>query len=76
VISEIGTVTRVTGDGVYVRLPKALPGVELGPLLALVHRYRDDSPGLTAHLTAYLAGDEVLVIETTSQEFVVYGIAG
>ena len=70
----IGTVTRVDGDSVWVTVAAILPGIELGPLLTVVHRYKDDAPGLTQHLTTYLAGDRVLVVEDTPNEFVIIGI--
>lgn len=70
----IGTVSRVTGDGVYVTGLANYPGVELGPLPALTHRYKDDAPGLTPHLTVYAAGDRVQVVEDSPNDFIVTGI--
>lgn len=70
----IGTVTRVSAAGVYVRVPSILPGVELGPLPSVVHRYKDDSPALTEHTTTYKADDTVLVIEDSPNDFIVLGI--
>lgn len=87
----IGTVTRVTGTGVaqtvYVLIPSVLPGVELGPLPCVKHRYTDkwqaDSgtaiPGAVTtdtKFTAYAAGDRVTVIEDTPNDFIVTGIIG
>ena len=70
----IGTVSRVSGDGVYVTGLADLPGIELGPLPALAHRYLDDSPSTTERLTAYKAGDRVQVVEDTPNDFIVTGI--
>lgn len=72
----IGTVSRVSAAGVWVVGLATLPGIELGPLPALVHRYLDDAPGLAPHLTAYSAGDRVLVVEDTPNDFIVTGIVG
>ncbi len=70
----IGTVSRVTGDGVYVVGLADLPGVELGPLPALTHRYHDDPPATADLFTAYEAGDRVQVVEDTPNDFIVTGI--
>lgn len=70
----IGTVSRVTGDGAYVTGLASLPGVELGPLPALVHRYHDDPPGDAERTTEYAAGDRVLVLEDTPNDFYIAGI--
>lgn len=81
----IGTVSRVDSAGVYVTGLGSLPGVELGPLPALVHRYLDKwqadsgtgTPGAVStdtKFTAYAAGDRVLVLEHRANEFVVHGI--
>ena len=87
----IGTVTRVVGTGatatVYVLIPSILPGVELGPLLAVKHRYTDkwqadsgtSTPGAVTtdtKFTAYAAGDRVQVVEDTPNDFIVTGIIG
>ena len=83
----IGTVTRVTAAGVYVMVPSILPGVELGPLPSLKHRYLDKwqadsgtgTPGAVTtdtKLTGYLAGDRVMVVEDTPNDFIVTGIVG
>lgn len=70
----IATVTRVDSAGVYVSAPSMLPGVELGPLPALVHRYHDDPPATGDRFTEYEAGDRVLVLEDRLNEFIVHGI--
>jgi hypothetical protein len=81
----IGTVSRVTVDGVYVTGLPALPGVELGPLPAVKHRYLDkwqadsgtSTPGAVTtdtKLTAYQAGDRVRVVEDSPNDFIVTGI--
>lgn len=70
----IGTVSRVTGDGVYVIALPDLPGVELGPLPALVQRYHDDPPATADRFTDYKAGDRVQVVEDTPNDFIVTGI--
>jgi hypothetical protein len=70
----IGTVTRVSAAGVFVKVPSILPGIELGPLPSIVHRYKDDSPGLTEHFTTYKAGDTVHVVEDSPNDFIVTGI--
>ena len=83
----IGTVSRVTAAGVYVVSLADLPGVELGPLPAVKHRYVDkwqadsgtSTPGavsLDTKLTAYQAGDRVMVVEDTPNDFIVTGIVG
>lgn len=69
----IGTVTRVDSAGVYVTVA-AIPGVDLGPLPALVHRYHDDPPATGDRFTEYEAGDRVLVLEGRLGEFIVHGI--
>ena len=70
----IGTVSRVTGSGVYVTGLANLPGIELGPLPALVHRYHDDPPATADLFTTYEAGDRVQVVEDTPNDFIVTGI--
>lgn len=81
----IGTVSRVTVDGVYVEKLPTLPGVELGPLPAVVHRYLDKwqadsgtaTPGAVTtdtKFTTYLAGDRVRVVEDSPNDFIVTGI--
>lgn len=70
----IGTVSRVTGDGVYVTGLANYPGIELGPLPALVHRYHDDPPATADLFTAYEAGDRVHVVEDSPNDFIVTGI--
>ncbi len=83
----IGTVSRVTAAGVYVTGLSNLPGVELGPLPAITHRYTDKwqadsgtgSPGAVTtdtKFTTYLAGDRVRVVEDTPNDFIVTGIVG
>ncbi len=83
----IGTVTRVTSAGVYILIPSILPGVELGPLPAVKHRYLDkwqadsgtSTPGAVTtdtKLTAYQAGDRVMVVEDSPNDFIVTGIVG
>ncbi|MBI1377256.1 MAG: hypothetical protein GC157_07220 [Frankiales bacterium] len=70
----IGTISRVTADGAYVTGLADLPGVELGPLPSLVHRYRDDPPADTERMTEYAAGDRVVVVEDTPNDFYIAGI--
>lgn len=81
----IGKVTRVSGAQVWVQVPSRLPGVELGPLQAITHRYFDkwqadsgtSTPGAVTtneKRTAYQAGDRVLVLEDGLNEFIVFGI--
>lgn len=72
----IGVVSRVSADGVYVIGLATLPGIELGPLPSIVHRYNDDAPGLTEHVTTYKANDRVLVVEDSPNDFIVTGIVG
>jgi hypothetical protein len=84
----IGTVTRIGDGGLYVLVPSILPGVELGPLQSVVHRYLDidtNTPDTdlgtgvmtttqTYRTTTYLAGDRVMVVEDSLNEYVVTGI--
>ncbi len=84
----IGTVTRVAADGLYVLVPSILPGVELGPLPSVVHRYLDidtNTPDTdlgtgvmtttqTYRTTTYEAGDRVMVVEDTLNDYIVTGI--
>lgn len=81
----IGTVSRVTAAGVFVVGLADLPGVELGPLPAIKHRYLDKwqadsgtgTPGAVTtdtKFTTYLAGDRVQVVEDTPNDFIVTGI--
>ena len=70
----IGTVSRVTSDGVYVTALANYPGVELGPLPAVVHRYHDDPPATGDRFTTYKAGDRVQVVEDSPNDFIVTGI--
>lgn len=67
----VATVSRVTADGVYVRSYPTLPGQELGPLKALVHRVVIDT---VEYFTEYAEGDIVEVVEISSNEFIVLGI--
>lgn len=67
----IGTVTRVDAGGVYVRVPDILPGIDLGPCLALVHRVVVDA---VDHVSEYAEGDSVQVLEVGLNEYVVLGI--
>lgn len=66
----IGTVTRVDADGAYVQVPSVLPGVELGPLPGIVHR----TSVAPEAFTTYKAGDAVMVVEDTPNDFIVIGI--
>lgn len=66
----IGTVSRVDADGVYVEHLPDLPGIELGPLLAVRHRV-STGPDV---FTTYAAGDIVRVVEESPNEYVVAGI--
>ena len=66
----IGTVTRTDGDGVYVRVDSVLPGLELGPLPAVVAR----TAWFPEEFSTYKAGDSVLVLEDTPNDFIVVGI--
>ncbi len=82
----IGVITRVEADGLYVEIASVLPGAELGPIPGLVHRYIDTNTpdtdlgtGImttTTLLTAYLAGDRVLVIEDSLNDYIVLGVMG
>jgi hypothetical protein len=65
-------VTRTDTDGVYVMIQAILPGIELGPLPAIVHRTKV-SP---QEFSTYKAGDVVRVIEDTPNDFIVTGIVG
>lgn len=67
----LAVVSRIDSAGVYVERYPTLPGQELGPLVAVVHRVVVDS---VDHITEYVVGDEVLVLEPSSNEFIVVGI--
>lgn len=71
----IGVVTRTDTAGVYVKVESILPGIELGPLPALVQRYHDIHATVTTiRTTYYQAGDTVMVLEDTPNDFIVVGI--
>lgn len=68
----IGVVTRTSAEGVYVRIESILPGTELGPLRAV--KTRTIGPSNTEYQSVYAAGDHVLVIEDTPDDFLVVGV--
>lgn len=69
-----GVVTRVTAAGVYVQIKSIFPGIELGPLDSVKHRFTDDPPASTERFTTYKAGDRVLVSEDQPNDFIVVGL--
>ena len=66
----IGKVTRVDGNQVHVIVDAILPGIEMGPLPAVAHRVTL-SPDT---FSRYRAGDTVLVVEDTFNDFIVIGV--
>ena len=70
-----GVVTRTAPAGCHVRMDATWPGVEFGPLPILANGVRISLNPATVGKADYITkGDDVLVAETDTDDFIILGV--